>query len=169
MMVKCKDSFSRGISKCTQSVQSIAIINGVSTLIEKAQYTGICTEEDIRSVISDAFGETFVEHYYDPEKITLNSRPINQQRALWLNKEWAIQRMLELEMEKMLSVEEKQEKQITRQISKAVSKRLDDPDKQPVTRPYKKEEHDGYVFCCANACTKVRQVVAAGVDEAVVS
>jgi hypothetical protein len=83
MMVKSKDSFSRGISKCTQSVQSIAIINGVSTLIEKAQYTGICTEEDIRSVISDAF----------------------------------------------------------------VSKRLDAPDKQPVSKPYKKEEHDGYVFC----------------------
>ncbi len=54
---------------------------------------------------------------------------------------------------------------ITRQISKAVSKRLDDPDKQPVGKPYKKEEHDGYVFCCADAYTKVRKVVAAGVDD----
>jgi hypothetical protein len=61
--------------------------------------------------MSDAFGETFVELYYNPEKITSNSRPINQERALWLiNKEWAIQRRLELEMEKRKTGEEKQEK-----------------------------------------------------------
>jgi hypothetical protein len=83
-----------------------------------------------------------------------------------LNKEWAIQRKVQLKLEKISLNQEKEEKRLEKQITKADNKAVNqDPDKQPMIIPYNKNQQIDYVFCGANACTKFRKEVPVGRDD----
>jgi hypothetical protein len=147
--------------------ESTRVIEGIENLIKKAQITGICLEEDICNVLKHAFGEEMVSVYYNRGKYAnLNEKPINQQRALWLNKEWAVQRRVQIQHEKIAAEKEKAEKRFTKKISNAIHNSIqNDQDKQPVSKPYKVEDYNDYLFCFANSCTKQRTTVALGSDD----
>jgi hypothetical protein len=124
-------------------------------------------EEDIYDVMKYAFGEHDVLLYYEKGKyLNLNDKAINHQRALWLNKEWAVKRRIQIHQQKMEEEKEKADKKFSKKITTAVHNSIEnDPDKQPVIKPYRVEDYSDHVFCCANSCTKRRTIVPVGVDD----
>jgi len=116
-------------------------------LISKARNTGICKEEDIRDLFQESLGPEIGKLYYKEEKRNLNTKPINQQRALWLNKEWAIERRIAIHLAKLEEERKKQEKLKAKKVEAAVTQAVEDPDKQPILKAHKNADHDTFFFC----------------------
>eukprot|EP01039_Chlorochromonas_danica_P001721 gene1721-1880_t len=100
------------------------------------------------------------------EKLTLNKKPINQQRALWLNKDWAIKRRIQLEKERQEAEKTKAQKMLVKSVTRAIASPVNDIAKQPLKIPHKRDRWTTYVFCRgSNMCRNVREEVPDGQDD----